>query len=102
MYSRLYFTVLRGLFKSMTQGKGYEPKSDVTPLKIYCFNNRIRVTLKVVITPLQLLFDVAFNVDNRFCVANTHIGIWHQGPNHFQVKVCHVLGSKKGEGDQGE
>ena len=38
----------KGLTKKMIncdiEGRGYELKSDVTPLKRYCFNNRIRIT----------------------------------------------------------
>ena len=40
-------------------------KSDVTTSKKYRFNNRIKMTLKVVITPLHLLFNVAFCVDYK-------------------------------------
>ena len=31
------------------------------------------MTLKVVLTPLHLLFNVAFHVDNKVCVENMHI-----------------------------
>ena len=44
---------------------GVKPKSDVTTSKKYRFNNCIIMTLKVVITPLHLLFNVAFRVDNK-------------------------------------
>ena len=54
-------------------GRGYEPKSDVSPLKKYCSNNRIRMTLKILITPLLLLFHVKLHVDNRICIENMHI-----------------------------
>ena len=43
--------------------RGYESKSDVTLSKRYCLNNCIRMTLKVVIRPLHLLFNIAFYVD---------------------------------------
>ena len=44
---------------------GVKPKSDVTTSKKYRFNNRIRMTLKVVIAPLHLLFNVAFHGDKK-------------------------------------
>ena len=59
--------------KSVTRGRGFKPKSDVTTPKQYHFNNRIRMTLKVVTTPLHLLFDVDFDVDNKVLVENMHI-----------------------------
>ena len=31
------------------------------------------MNLKVVMTPLHLLFNVAFHVDNKFCLENIHI-----------------------------
>ena len=46
-------------------GRGVKPKSDVTTSKKYRFNNYIRMTLKVVITPLHLLFNIAFHVNNK-------------------------------------
>ena len=52
------------------RGKAYEPKSDVTPSKKYFFYNFIIMTLKVVIAPSHLLFNVAFHVGNISCVAN--------------------------------
>ena len=51
--------------KRLTRGEGVKPKSDVTTSKKCCFNNRIRMTLKVVVTPLYLLFNVAFRADNK-------------------------------------
>ena len=57
----------------MTRGEGLKKKSDVTTSKKYRFNNRIRMNLKVVITPLYLLNNVVFHVDNKFCVENMHI-----------------------------
>ena len=50
-----------------------KPKSDVTTSKKYRFNNRLGMTLKVVITPLYLLYNVVFYVDNTFCVENMQI-----------------------------
>ena len=59
----------KGLTKKMTycdsEGRGYEPKRDVTLSKKYYFNNRIRKPLRLVITPLHLIFDVDFLVDNK-------------------------------------
>ena len=46
-------------------GRGVKQKSDVTTSKKYRFNNYIRMTLKVVITPPHLLFNVAFHVNNK-------------------------------------
>ena len=57
----------------MTRRRVVKPKSDITTSKKYRFNSRIKITLKVVITPLHLLFYVAFHVDNKFCVENMHI-----------------------------
>ena len=57
----------RGLTKKCDiGGRGYEPKSGVTPSKIYCFKDRIAMTLtsKVVIRPLNLLVNVASYVDS--------------------------------------
>ena len=54
-------------------GWGYEQKSDVTPLKKHCFNSHIRMNLKVVITPLHLVFSVALHIDNKFYAENVHI-----------------------------
>ena len=45
--------------------RGVKPKTDVTTSKKYLFNIRIRVTLKVVIRPLPLLFNLAFHIDNK-------------------------------------
>ena len=53
--------------------RGVKPKTDVTTSKKYLFNIRIRVTLKVVIRPLPLLFNLAFHVDNKVWVENMHI-----------------------------
>ena len=47
------------------KGEAVKPKSDVTTSKKYRFNNRIRMTLRVVIAPLHLLFNVAFHADNK-------------------------------------
>ena len=44
---------------------GVKLKRDVTTSKKDRFNNRIRMNLKVVITPLHLLFNVAFHVNNK-------------------------------------
>ena len=38
--------------------------------------------LKVVTIPLHPLFDVAFYVDNKFCVENMHI------LEHMRPKIC--------------
>ena len=57
----------------MTRRRVVKPKSDITTSKKYRFNSRIKITLKVVITPLHLLFYVAFNVDDRICMENIHI-----------------------------
>ena len=51
--------------KSDKGGRGVKPNGDVTTSKKYCFNNCIKMTLKVVVTPLYLLFNVAFRVDNK-------------------------------------
>ena len=40
-------------------------KSDATPSKTYYFNNRIKMTLTVLITPPHLLFNVAVHVHNE-------------------------------------
>ena len=46
----------------------------MSPLpKKYRFNNRIRLTLKVVVIPLYILFNGASHVDNKVCVENMHI-----------------------------
>ena len=37
------------------------PNSDVTTSKKYRFNNSIRMTFKVAVTPLYLLFDAHFS-----------------------------------------
>ena len=50
------------------KGEGVKPKSDATTSKKFRFNNRIRMTLKFVITPFHLLFNVAFHVDNKVSV----------------------------------
>ena len=58
----------RGSSKIATKsdkGEGVKSKSDVTTFKKYCLNSRIRMILKVVVTPLYLLFNVAFHVDNK-------------------------------------
>ena len=47
------------------KGRKVKPKSDVTTSKKYRFNNRIRMNLKVVISPLHLLFSIAFHVDKK-------------------------------------
>ena len=44
--------------------------------------------LKVVTIPLHPLFDVAFYVDNKFCVENMHI------LEHMRPKIC-IKGSSK-------
>ena len=54
-------------------GRGVKPKSDVTTSKKYRFNNYIRMTLKVVITPLHPLFNVALHVNNKVWLENKHI-----------------------------
>ena len=43
--------------KSDKGGRGVKPNSDVTTSKKCCFNNRIRMTLRVVVAPLYLLFN---------------------------------------------
>ena len=48
----------------------FKPSSDVTTSEKYYFNNRIRMTLKVVVTPIYLFFNVAFHVDNKISVEN--------------------------------
>ena len=45
--------------------EGVKQKSNVTTSKKYRFNNRIRMTVKVVITPPHLLVNEAFYVDNK-------------------------------------
>ena len=66
----MYVTDLggRGSSKIVTKcdkgGRGVKQKSDVTTSKI-SFNNRIRMTSKVLIAPLYLLFNIAFHVDNK-------------------------------------
>ena len=66
-----------GVVKNMTKcdigGGGMNQRVMLLFQKKYCFNNRIRMTLKVIITPLYLLFNVAFHVDNKFCVEYMHI-----------------------------
>ena len=61
--------MFKGPFKKyvtgLEGGRGFKPKSDVTTSKQYRFNNRIRMTLKILITPLHLLFDVGFHLDNK-------------------------------------
>ena len=47
------------------KGRKVKPKSDVTTSKKYLFNNWIRMTLKVVVTALYLLFNVAFHIDSK-------------------------------------
>ena len=47
----------------VTMCKKRSSQTVMSPQK-YRFNNRIRVTLKFVITPLPLLFNVAFSADN--------------------------------------
>ena len=55
-------------------GEGGQTKEwSHTTSKKYRFNNRIRITLKVVITPFHLPFNVAFHVDNKVWVENMHI-----------------------------
>ena len=60
--------------------------------KKYRFKNYIRMTLKVVETPLHLFFNVALNVDNEFCVENMHILA------NMRLKICIkgwlIIGSK--------
>ena len=51
--------------KEWQGGEGVKPNGDVTTSKKYCFNNCIKMTLKVVVTPFYLLFNVAFRVDNK-------------------------------------
>ena len=45
------------------KGEWVKPKSDVTNKK-YNFNNRIRMTFEIIITPLHLLTNLVFHVDN--------------------------------------
>ena len=45
----------------------------ISLLKKYCFNNRISMTLKIIITPLHSLFNAAFHVNDKFCVENMDI-----------------------------
>ena len=68
------------------KGEGVKPKSDVTTSKKYRFNNRIRMTLRVVIAPLHLLFNVAFHADNKKFASK--VGL-------YQLKVCHYFGGDK-------
>ena len=63
-------------------GRGYEPKSDVTPSIKYYLKNRIRLT-KSCMTPLHLLSNVAFHVDNTFCVENMFISAFY----YFKIYV---------------
>ena len=46
----------RKIVTKCDKGGRVKPKSDVTTSKKYRFNNCIRMTLKVLITPLHLLF----------------------------------------------
>ena len=76
--------------------------------KKYLFNNRIRIILKVAIKLLDLIFNVACHVDNKFCVENMHIlanmrpQICIKGRLIFSSKFVTFLGVTKGEGVQGE
>ena len=64
------------------EGRGMSQRKNVTPSKKYCFNNRIRMTLKVVIIPLHLLLNVALHVDKEFWVENRHISA------NMRSKIC--------------
>ena len=53
------------------------------------------MTLKIIITPLHLLLNVVFHVDNKVEIENMHI----RDPNfasNYMLKVCHYFGVARG------
>ena len=54
-----------GVKQNSDKGEGVQDKQGCHHLEKYRFNNRIRMTLKVAITPLHLLFKVFFHVYNK-------------------------------------
>ena len=67
------------------KGRGVNPKSDVTTSKKYRFYNRIIMTSKVVVTPLHLLFGVAFHVDNNVSAKNRGRGERDDGVRYLSI-----------------
>ena len=95
--------------QSVTRGKGGQSSQKVmSPLQKIRFSNRIRRTLKVVMTQFHLLFNVAFRVDNKVWVESMHIiadmrsKICIKGRLIISSKFFTIWVLTRGEGVQGK